>query len=647
MGEEQRKRKIIVGVHGIGDQVRNETIQAIVRQFCKHYGASGAVPLGRYHSAFSPKPGTVTPRVFFPEGPSDPPLQAKLDFTIGFAEVYWADIPRRIVSRGYTLEQATTWANSIVERLRVRHKEAGKGGEPIPDGWKKRLLRPELTDTDYVAIKAILAELIETLTVLERLTFLADKAGLFSFDLRKLLDDFLGDVQTVTEFDHYRSQILDRFREVMRGAHQVDPQAEIYLIAHSEGTVISFLGLLEALSTGSRQEDWEWLQQVRGFMTIGSPIDKHIVLWPKLWNDVSGNGWRAFPANTIRWRNYYDFGDPVGYELDTARSWLTRNGVACFEFLKDDDFGFSRYPLPGKAHIDYWDDQEVFGHFIGEVVDVEVGHEGKPEGKPGPTKPHRPPTSRRWVSLVSNLVPYLLVAALLCGAVYLLHKSVDNCLEACKPAYDCLKVILSPPLPPPITGNSATEFFTSVFCLTFLLAGLSVASRLPRLTRRWPFYVLSVGFFAVCSYAATVISGRTIQNLGNLLCQFASHLPAGISGMVTNCDPAVLLHATTFGILILSWLVKPTWGKKTLLLSGSAVAAVMVGTIVFGSSSHGGVWPVVVALLLFFYLWWLAILLFDIVFTWHRYIRSSNVVTHLCTLYERSGTRGSGDSTRL
>jgi hypothetical protein len=34
-------------------------------------------------------------------------------------------------------------------------------------------------------------------------------------------------------------------------------------------------------------------------------------------------------------------------------------------------------------------------------------------------------------------------------------------------------------------------------------------------------------------------------------------------------------------------------------------------------------WPVVLAAAAFLYLWWLAAHLFDLVFVWHRYIRSS------------------------
>lgn len=52
-------------------------------------------------------------------------------------------------------------------------------------------------------------------------------------------------------------------------------------------------------------------------MTLGSPIDKHIHLWPELF---AGFGKPSFqPKEPIEWHNYYDYGDPVGFELDSAR----------------------------------------------------------------------------------------------------------------------------------------------------------------------------------------------------------------------------------------------------------------------------------------------------------------------------------------
>lgn len=59
----------------------------------------------------------------------------------------------------------------------------------------------------------------------------------------------------------------------------------IILATCSEDTVVSFLGLLE----GFREpQSPGWVKQVRGFMTLGSPIDKHLALWPELFGEAPG-----------------------------------------------------------------------------------------------------------------------------------------------------------------------------------------------------------------------------------------------------------------------------------------------------------------------------------------------------------------------
>ena len=81
-------KKIIVTVHGIGDQVRNETALATTIRFCDFYAYPGMVPLGAFYGALEHGQPAVIIR--------DPPVRPGLSGEIGFAEVYWADIARRV-----------------------------------------------------------------------------------------------------------------------------------------------------------------------------------------------------------------------------------------------------------------------------------------------------------------------------------------------------------------------------------------------------------------------------------------------------------------------------------------------------------------------------------------------------------------------
>ena len=42
-------RRVVVAVHGVGDQYTYATIQSVVNRFCGFYGQPAAVPLGNFH----------------------------------------------------------------------------------------------------------------------------------------------------------------------------------------------------------------------------------------------------------------------------------------------------------------------------------------------------------------------------------------------------------------------------------------------------------------------------------------------------------------------------------------------------------------------------------------------------------------------
>jgi hypothetical protein len=89
--------KVIVAVHGVGDQYSYATIQSVVNQFCSFYQQPAGVPLGNFHTGRS--------TFCIP-----PPYPQKLFERFAFAEVYWAKIPRNAVDDKHTLEEAKKWA---------------------------------------------------------------------------------------------------------------------------------------------------------------------------------------------------------------------------------------------------------------------------------------------------------------------------------------------------------------------------------------------------------------------------------------------------------------------------------------------------------------------------------------------------------
>lgn len=659
-------RKVIVAVHGVGDQYKFATIQTVVGQFCRRYDAPPATPLGSFHN----QSGTFT---FPPPGPAEQLRE------LAFAEVYWAASPRKLVSDKHTLEEAKQWARTIVERLHLRWRlaqakasaaqaeakaaqaeaqaaqaeaeadapafalqakfrepeavtapceQAGKTTSPptSPNSdsagahptWSARCTqfiqaRSTCRESDFRLLGRVLGDIIESVSVLERLCYVADRAGLFTFDLRQLLEDYLGDVQVVAEFENTRLEILKAFDDVMEVVEKKYPDAEIHIIAHSEGTVVAFLGLLKAFRQRSVPA---WARSVRGMMTIGSPIDKHLMLWPELFDgpppSLSGE-----PPPRIEWRNYYDRGDPIGFELDDLRTWLASpvgTGVPSdhraraaagdagnavegawsrvFHFKKDHDIGFTRYPFPGKAHVDYWKDGAVFAHFIDDVV--------KPGTASGP--PALPPGDDRIFKWASYVLPYVAVALLLFVAVYFPFSSIVG-----------------------YVGKDATygtdAIARDVGGIALLLLGVTVASRVPRLTRVLLWRVCAWFGFVACLVLALQMVGVKVDN--DQRTDFALSL---ISAVVLAGGSLLLVVLSRFVAA-----VRPTWGQKPMIAAGTLL---FVGMAYYmfkdaGKADDAKLWPVVLALLAYAYLWWLAALLFDLVFVWHVHIRQSTAIKRL------------------
>lgn len=547
--------KVIVAVHGIGDQTRFSTVQQVLSQFSRYRGQTAAVPLGNFHVEDETKAAVYISK--------EPEFQG-----LGFAEVYWAHIPRRIAEEKYLLEDVQPWVRTVIGRVH-RHRMANR----------------DLTESDERMIEQVLREMLQTIGVLDRLCFLADKMGIFSFDLKKVLVDFVDDVQIVAEFKQQGGEIGQVFAKLMQDVHeQFQDAKEIYVVAHSEGTVVTLLGLLSAMCTPGNP----WISKVRGLMTFGSPIDKHLILWPELFEKFTEPC--NHPPQPIEWHNYYDYGDPVGFELETARKRFTTGAwQGVFNFPPENDHGFARYPLPGKAHTDYWNDAEVFDHFIENVV------EKKEPPKSADAKPKAPPASKMLPRIVSWVMPYVLAAALLFVGVLVLYNAVHGFVD-------------------PKGKQPLLQVFGNVAGFACLLAGVTVMARIPRLTKVWTWRLfggLVFLLFIAGYHGSRSLSGET----GGF---WSSTLPG------TGLSLVGLAVVLALGITVVSTFF-PKLGMRALLIPGALAVAYVVASHIWmtGGNPEGKLWPIFAAGAVFLYLWWLVALLFDLTFVWHRYIRMS------------------------
>ena len=693
----QRFEDIIVVVHGIGDQDRYATVRSAATRFAnsKALLSSGQErpvapqPLGYFHSEVrsitSVRPLDDAAR-----------LQGTDLASIGFAEVYWADIPREAVNDGHTLEETKAWAYTVVARAKGLYDRAHRDPE------QHRIVPP-----DFALAGEVLEEIIETVYVLENLTFLAQKAGVLTLNLRKVLEDYVGDVQLVAEFRDYSTDIVGRFHRAMESVYAQQEklgnrEVRLHIVAHSEGTVVSFLGMLHAMSQHRlspadppRQPEAKieklqgprpfpsWLSQVRGFMTIGSPIDKHLLLWPGLWENLEPKRCNAHvPAGQIRWRNYYDYGDPVGFKLDTARLWLQQKGCKSFQFCGcpkcKHDIGFARYMLPGEAHNEYWNDPAVFEDFIAEAI--------------RPVSPRRPPGDKWLVASLSPALPYVLSFLILAVGTFVLYKAIHAYTN---PTSDPLQrfVRFTQLGVKPALDYSGGEVLCAITGVTALIAGATLLARFPRLAfgPRWKIWGI-IAFLAGCVCYIALVSPE-IRNeiggkfwwlrryVGDMAKTFGILAVAAVAGMsgylvmarkVENPDrrkrwllrgmrPLILCGAVALALIVTLQMLPRGLGRHLdlpdqaggpLTLTEDEVQLVkdarlspdeliqiikaqgtnwtkMLSQVQPVLATHPPAWPVVLTGAMFLYLWWLATLLFDLAFVWHRYIRRSTTNNRL------------------
>lgn len=541
-------KKLVVGIHGMGDQMRNGFIQNIAELFA------------RYHP--TPTQATRLPLGLWDAGGDDPVEDHAIGFVpagkdkwlqpYAFAELHWAHLPR-LLERGHRLEDPTVWPKSIVDRLGQRHN-----------------LNAEFHETGLRIAATVVEEIGTTIRVLDRLLAIFRIIGKFEFDLKRVVECSLCDVQQVAEYQGQRWKFLKYFFHRMEALSKRCPGAEIHFVAHSEGSALAFYALLSALrnETAPRGIDLSWIERVHSFSTLGSPIDKHLILFPEMWYLFSSKTtWRPL-SHKIRWRNYCDCADPVGFDLDTARLQLKAWGCDAFEFRPEDDQVFRRYLFPGKAHGDYFRDDELFKHLIENAIE--------------PRTSTVPKLRNRWFGSISLTIPLAIAAAIHVAAVVAIAIAGGSFAPG---------------------GKELCELLSGAA----LLFGTTVLARTLRLTQKLGIVVAAVVFYGITvlffNIEADSFAGRYFVGASISLVVIA--LAVDYCAIKRRRRPIGGLRAMTLlgAVVILVWLLLklsfPTADKLPMLRE-------FVGAVAF------------------YYLWWLGALVYDMAYCWTRYVNSEN-----------------------
>jgi hypothetical protein len=331
--------------------------------------------------------------------------------------------------------------------------------------------------------------------------------------------------------------------------------ADIYIVAHSEGTVVAFLGLLEGLANGE-----PWVRDVKGLMTIGSPLNKHVLIWREIFDEYKVPPDAPVDKIKITWHNYAESGDPIGYNLGITYDWMEKKSGQHWERFfdfdpKENDHSYAHSPWPGDAHNNYWKDDKVFGHFISNVVDTEKC--------PIPSRRHGkwPRPSGEWDKwVVSYFLPYVFSTLILLVGTFLLYKSA--------------RAVMDPVNAP---HEDPLSLFRNVLALTALVAGTTGLATLPRLFKPLPGVPLSWIVFAIG--AVLYCWGFEPEHLRAIA---KGWMP--LFGIPSRDGPLLswgrgiavtLAFAAGFAAGLIRW-IRPSWGLLPMILLGAPAVGLAV-----------------------------------------------------------------------
>lgn len=417
--------RYVLVVHGMGEARQNETVLGVVSRFAdaRYQAAARRAPPGGTSEVITlgmacGQTGTCGPAGYCvasnsadgrpwlefrgipttPDGTHAGPFIGEASDANGenlrFVDIHWNDLLRKAYPE--VGQEPETWIAGLLGRLR-RKSLAADGGPSAPPRWALE----------------ILGAIGDTLPLVRLWT----KYKAAALD-ETIFGSFLGDVQLYGEHAQTRGAAVRRFHQIVCGVEQEHARrhpgvaARYTVIAHSLGTVMAMDALIYAHATwaakigtdapadspnlpmpgylsnadrkrlrtdfptgGDRRAlgelcflDTTWASRVDAFVTLGSPIDKFLLIWWLNYEHFVRLDWLTTRARKIPHFNYCELQDPVGHRLDVAQ------GAPAFDaiFEQRDDVVYSRHAIPGLAHVAYWRDQALFDRILRRAVD-EVG----------------------------------------------------------------------------------------------------------------------------------------------------------------------------------------------------------------------------------------------------------------------------------
>ena len=395
-------RKIgVIVVHGVGEQRRFEFLESIA---CNLYRAV-RFGLKRHHPQIQLRRGDQVPHLSEEESWREAPAivswqheDENENIEVRFREVHWADLDMPIT--WWRWFKLVGWSLSM-SGVRLFRRESGDGDMCAPNQLDKSGVFLVKLQLFLVSLMFFLMLITVDLAygLITRFGFQAVWLG----RLRGIIYNYLGDVKLYQDLfvrDDDRLETLGEksrvairrrmIRTMVQTAWEANQEEldEYYIWAHSLGTVVAFNGLMEpelALPNYFSREEWEsdmcgwiktkaegeardrqmparppWLDKhdaisrerlfakFRGFLTMGSPLDKFATLWPSI---VLAN--RKAIQGEKPWINVADVQDIVAGPIDRFPGCENRERCVVGGLkLENIDWGGELTLL--SAHTSYW-----------------------------------------------------------------------------------------------------------------------------------------------------------------------------------------------------------------------------------------------------------------------------------------------------
>lgn len=394
----------VIAVHGIGDQRYNETVLPVINGFAKAkssdirenlislgmvnnqtgtiYGDNGDVKFTRsinqkMWSEFAGIPSQGDKIV----APADGSASHSGE-NFRFIDMFWADLLDADAAR--SAQPVEQWTEGVIARNSRKCEDDKSNGN----------LKAAKSREWLIKLLHIVNEVILFVN-----SFLSFKGkGIQEVVFNK----YLSDVQVYGEHLNVRGRAVSRFHKMMQAVHDrhfeeeekqgTNRKPRFIFLAHSLGTVLTMDALCyahvdhqkltdrfpsyhtEGDSTEEIKYNYDWTKYVKTLITLGSPIDKYIVLWWQNYDYLKNAALYKKRENKILHINYTDEQDPVGHKLDKFRETSAYDNLFYPKTVEAAEV-FKRYGVPGKAHVDYWEDKGLIDNLLSNISDDQYQNE--------------------------------------------------------------------------------------------------------------------------------------------------------------------------------------------------------------------------------------------------------------------------------